>query len=267
MTSVHSALRRLFALLLDPLAPLGPAWSLIIVSALSGVVLLYAFRWTSNPPAIAAARKRAQAHLLAVRLYRHDLPVVFRSQAQFLSALGAYLARMIVPFLAVALPFSVLFAHLDARYAYRAAHPGEATVITATADDVGGWRLEAPEGVRVEAGPVRMRQRRQISWRVRPLREGRFDLAVAGGGRRIEKGLAVSRGDVGAPPRRMSAGLEALFAAPAEPAIEAAAGVTEIEVEYPSLGVTGLDLHWLVVFLVVSTVAALALKRRAGVEF
>ncbi|MEA2624864.1 MAG: hypothetical protein QOD06_909, partial [Candidatus Binatota bacterium] len=245
MTFVHSALRRLFALLLDPLAPLGPAWSLIIVSAVSGVALLYAFRWTSNPAAIAAARKRTQAHLLAVRLYRHDLAVVFRSQAQFLSALGAYLAGMMVPFLAVALPFGLLFAHLDARYACRAVHPGEATVVTATAVDVDGWRLEAPEGVRVEAGPVRMRQRRQISWRVRPLREGRFDVTVARGGRRIGKQLAVSIADVGAAPRRMSAGIEALFAAPSEAAIQTAAGATEVEVEYPPLGVTALGLHWL----------------------
>jgi hypothetical protein len=271
MSSVHRSLGLLFGLLLDPLAAVGPLAGLLVVSVVTGVLLLFAFRWTSNPAAIRSARQKAQAHLLAVRLYREDLVVVLRSQMSFVAALGRYLARMMQPFLALLLPFALLFAHLDARYGRRALHPGERTLVKVSAEPstLGEWRLETADGVEVESPPVRIPSRGEVTWRIRASALGESQLLFVAGDRRVTKDVRVASRAAGAPARRMAANFASLFLAPAEPSIEDGARVREIEVVYPrlALDVFRWQTDWIVVFLVVSAAVAIALRRRAGVEF
>jgi hypothetical protein len=269
MAAVHSLSRRLFAVALDPLERLPPLVGLVGVSAVSGVALILVFRWSSNPAAIRAARREAQAHLLAVRLYRDDLAVVFRAQARFLGALGRYLRHMAVPFAVMSVPFALLFAQLDARYGSRALYPGERVIVEAIVSRVDDWALEAAEGVEVEAGPVRIAERGEIDWRIVAKSPGRWPIVLSGGGRTIEKEVRVSADIVGAPLRRMASGVSSLFLAPAEPAIDDGAGVRTIEIDYPTLPLAffGYRTSWIVVFLIVSAGVAFALRRTVGVEF
>jgi hypothetical protein len=269
MPAVHSLSRRLFAVLLDPLDRLPPLIGLVAVSAVSGVLLLFVFRWSSNPAAIRAARREAQAHLLAVRLYRDDLAVVFRAQARFLGALGRYLGHMAVPFAVISLPFALLFAQLDARYGSRALYPGERALVQAIVSRIDDWTLEAAGGLEVEAGPVRIPERGEIDWRIVAKSPGRWRITLSRSGRAVEKEVRVSGNVTGAPVRRMVSGVSSLFLAPAEPTIDDGFGVHTIEVDYPTLPIAffGHRTSWIVVFLLVSAGVAFALRRRVGVEF
>jgi hypothetical protein len=272
MCTLHQLLARGFALALDPLARFQPVVGLTLISAVSGVVLLIAFRLTSRPQAIRAAKQKTQAHLLAVRLYRDDLVVVLRAQGALLGALVVYIGAMLVPFLALLVPFGLLFAHLDARYAVRALHPGERAIVKATAvpdTRLDRWRLEGAAGVVVDSAPVRVSARREINWRVRAATPGRYAIAVVNGERRIEKEVQVAAEEIGGAPRRASAGIAALFIAPTEAPIDPDAGIESIEVVARPLrlSVYGWHVHWIVIFLVVSAATALLLRKRAGVEF
>jgi hypothetical protein len=269
MLAVHSLSRRLFAVALDPLDRLPPLVGLVGVSAVSGVLLIFVFRWSSNPAAIRAARRQAQAHLLAVRLYRDDLAVVFRAQARFLGALGRYLGHMAVPFAVMSVPFALLFAQLDARYGSRALYPGERVIVEAIVSRVDDWALKAADGVEVEAGPVRIAERGEIDWRIVAKSPGRWQIALSGGDRTIEKEVRVSVDIAGAPVRRMASSVSSLFLAPAEPAIDDGSGVHTIEIDYPTLPLAffGYRTSWIVVFLIVSAGVAFALRRTLGVEF
>jgi hypothetical protein len=269
---LHESSRAVFGLLLDPLARLGPLASLVLVSAVSGVVLLFAFRWTSRPAAIKRAKQRIQANLLAVRIYQDDLGVVLRAQARTFAALGIYLANMLVPFLAILVPFAIFFAHLDARYASRALHPGESALVSATVapgQSLSTWTLEGSSGLVVESRPVRIPSRREIAWRIRATEPGAQTLALRAGDQRVEKAVSVSKSAAGAAPRRAAASLDSLLFAPTEPAIDARAGIESIIVTTPPLDLelAGVSLHWLVVFLVISAAVAFGLRKRAGVEF
>ncbi|MBI2964155.1 MAG: hypothetical protein HYY35_10410 [Deltaproteobacteria bacterium] len=270
MATLHRLLAVSSGAALDPVLALGPLAGLVLVSALGGVAALAAFRWTSRPAAIREARRRVQAHLLAVRIYRDDLGVVFRAQASVLRALGAYVGHMLVPFLVLLPPFALLFAHLDARWSSRAMRPGERAVLKAVVDqgELRLWKLEGSEGVAVDSPPVRIAARREVAWRIQAIREGTHHLSLVGPGGRVDKQVVVASGEAGAAARRSAAGLGSLFLAPAESPIEAGAGVRTIEVGYAprALTVLGWHTHWIVVFLVVSTAVALTLRRRAGVE-
>ncbi|HXQ23954.1 MAG TPA: hypothetical protein VN812_19900, partial [Candidatus Acidoferrales bacterium] len=217
MTTLHRGAARVFALLLDPFAAFPPMLGLALISALSGILLLLGFRVTSNPRRIRAARQQVQAHLLAVRLYRDDLAVTFRAQWSLLGALARYLGNMLVPFLVLLLPFALLFAQLDARYAARALHPGERTILRATVDPRAsdGWRLEGTAGVVVDSAAVRIPARHEIDWRIRTVGVGRHAIAMVNGNQRVEKEVRVTAAPQGAAPARSVAGIAALFAAPA----------------------------------------------------
>jgi len=271
LTRVHDLLVRVFDLLIGAIDPLAPTAGLWIVSALSGVVLLLVFRWISNPAVIRAARRRAQAELLAVRLYREEPSIVLRSQARFLAALGGYLGHMLVPFAALLLPFGLLAAQLDARYGTRALKPGERAVVEASGTNamLEAASLDGADGVEIESGPVRVAERGEMSWRVLAKAPGRHRVTLLVDGRRVDKDVVVSTFDQGAIARRTRASLSSFFLAPAEAAIDPASGVARVEVRYPPLEirVLGRRTSWIVVFLTVSTAVALALRRRLRVEF
>jgi hypothetical protein len=129
--------------------------------------------------------------------------------------------------------------------------------------------LDSSEGLAVEAGPVRVAERGEMSWRILAKDAGRQSVWLTVGDRRLEKGVVVSTTARGASPRRMRASLASLFLAPAEPAIDDGGIVEQIVVDYPPLEIDflGWKAPWIVVFLVVSSAVALALRRRVGVEF
>jgi hypothetical protein len=267
----HDLLRRAFDLLIGPLDRWTPTAGLWAVSALSGVAVLFVFRWAANPAAIRAARRRAQAELLAVRLFRADPRVVFRAQARFLAALTRYLGHMLVPFAVLFLPLALVWAQLDARYGARALQTGERAVVKAwgTSAMLDSAELHAADGIMIEAGPVRIAERGEMSWRIAAKAPGRQVLTLRVAGERIDKQVVVAAATRGAPARRMSAGVSSFFLAPAEAAIESGLGVRRIEILYPPLDVDllGWKTGWMTVFLVVSTAVALALRGRMGVEF
>jgi hypothetical protein len=271
LIATHDLLVRVFDLLLGPLDRWAPTAGLWVVSALSGVAVLFVFRWASNPSAIRAARRRAQAELLAVRLYRDDPRVVLRAQVRFLAALGRYLGRMLLPFAVLVLPFAVLCAQLDARYGFRALAPGERAVVEAFGTSVmlDSASLQSADGIVIEAGPVRIPERGEMSWRIAAKTPGRQWITLLLAERRVDKEIVVATAARGAPTRRMTAGVSSFFLAPAEAAIDDASGVHRIEVLYPPLEIDllGWKMGWATVFLVVSAAVALALRRRMGVEF
>jgi hypothetical protein len=272
MATFHVVLAELFAFLLDPFARLRPLLGLTLISALSGVVIVVAFRFTSRPEAIRTARRRVQAHLLAVRLYRDDLRVVFRSQLSLLGRLTVYLGNMLLPFVALLVPFGLLFGHLDARYDRRALHPGEEALVTAvvTPATIDQWRLTTGDGgIVVDSRPVRIPERGEITWRVRAVETGRHELFLIDGQRKVPKQALVDTAATGAAPQRSVATLASLFLAPTESPIPAAAGVRSVDIDYPPLPLVALGWHlnWILVFLVVSAAAALLLRKRVGAEF
>jgi hypothetical protein len=271
LTAAHDLFARFFDLLLGPLDRWMPTAGLWAASAVAGVLLLFVFRWTSNPAAIRRARRLAQAELLAVRLYREDPRVALRAQARFLGALGRYLGQMLVPFAALLLPFALLAGQLDARYGSRALGVGERAIVEAfgTAAMLESASLQSADGVVIESGPVRIAERGEMSWRVLAKAPGRQTLTLVVDGQRVGKEVVVSRTAVGASARRMCANAASFLLAAAEPAIGDGYAVRRIEILYPPLeiDVLGWKASWIIVFLAVSSLVALGLRRRVGVEF
>jgi hypothetical protein len=239
----------------------SPGLGLALISAAAGLAMLWLFQRTSNQAAIRAAKRRVQAHLLELRLYR----VMWQAQKSLAAANLRYLGLMLQPALFMALPFAILLVHLDAFYGRAPLPVGSETVVTLALGGPSGDVapvLSAPPGVAVETPAVRVLDQDQVSWRIRPRKpvSGLLRIRVDGG--TVEKNIEAGPGPAFVPGRRVSS-LWAAVWHPDEARIRTP-NVAWVELRYPAASVEwlGIRLHWLIWFGVISMLTALLLKRR-----
>src|SRR5580704_14144269 len=91
----------------------SPLAIVIFVSLVIGLVMVVLFGYTSDQKAIGVAKDQLKAHLLAVRLYRDQIPVVMGSYGKILRGTGRYLKLAFMPLLYVIIPITLLMVQID----------------------------------------------------------------------------------------------------------------------------------------------------------
>jgi hypothetical protein len=243
------------------------AASLALIGVLTAGGMLWAIRRFSDQAAMGALKRRVRAHLYELRLFADEPALIWRAQRELLRLSLRRLRLMLPPALALALPTLLLLIHLDAFYGHAPLAPGAAAVVTVQMKAFSSLpRLEAPAGVAVETPPVRVQSERQLSWRLRPLREvsGRLRLVSAEGV--VEKEIESGQGRRYVSVRRVSSVAQRLRH-PGEPRLSGGS-IEWIEIRYPPAKVRlgRLELPWLVWFAAVALAAAWLLKDRLGVS-
>src|SRR5690242_10517225 len=82
----------------------SPGAGLALISAAAGIGMLWVFQKTSNQARIRAVKRRVQAHLLELRIYRDEPAVMWQAQKALLWSNLRYLGLMLRPALFLALP-------------------------------------------------------------------------------------------------------------------------------------------------------------------
>jgi hypothetical protein len=157
--------------LLVPVAVL-PGWlSATIVAVVSGLLLLVAFKYTSNQKAIKRVRDDINAHLLALRLFKDSPLVALRAQGRILQGAFRLFILSLVPILVMSLPALLILGQLALWYQLRPLRVGEEAVITLKLkDDTSAWPVVSlrPIGaLEVTVGPVRVLSKREVCWNVK----------------------------------------------------------------------------------------------------
>lgn len=224
---------------------------LAAISVGCAAATLLAFRRFSDQQAIARTKNRAQAHLLEFRLFMDEPLLVLRAQGALLRDQGRLLALLTRPLLVVTIPMLLLLGQLEAIYGRVPLRPGRPAVVTiAGAQDAS---LEAPAGIAVETPPVHVDS--EVSWRVRPLGSASGDLRIVQNGRVLTKSIA-ARWGLGYTSERRVGSMLSLLIHPTELPLS---GASWIDVRYPDATILGW--HWLVWFLLITTIAGLLLRR------
>jgi len=237
--------------------------TLIPVSILAGIGILLVIRYTSDAAAVRRAKGVAQAHLLEFRLFMDDPVLVLRAQRDLVVANLRFMKLMLRPFLWMLIPMGLLLAVLEAFYGHAPLRVGDAAIITAevkTAD--APLSLRAPAELAVETPPVHVLAEGQVSWRIRPRRATTTELQILRDGQAITKRVSAGTGIHFLSERRGS--LWSLLLYPTEAPLSGNE-IAWIEIRYPPA--TILHLHWLIWFLAISAITALALRRRFGAAF
>jgi hypothetical protein len=258
-----------------------PGWlSLLVLAAVTGILALLAFRYTSNQAAIGRVRDDLKANLLAVRLFKDDVLVTLRSEGRLFVAAGKLFLFSLQPLAVMIVPMCLLLVQMGLRYEWLPLRTGQAAVVTARlraapTGDSEPVLLEAPPGVTIEVGPSRKlvpvgqssAAEVEMVWRVRPTAPGRHQLTIRAGSSAATKELTAA--DSTRPLIRVSRlrpgsnATDQLFS-PAEPPAHFTDRIQDIEVTYPSMlrrtPVFGCNIHWLITYFVSSTVIALLAK-------
>lgn len=247
-----------------------PKWaSLTVLSALLGVVMLFAFKYLSNQRAIGRVKDDISANLLALKLYKDELRVTALSQLRLLWAVLRLQRYVLTPVLILLLPMLLMLGQMGTYYQWEPVRVNETVLLrvqlvpqTAGA----GIELAASDSVRIDAGPVASHS--DVVWRLTPLAGGNHVVTVTAGDQRYSKvvscGDAVSRVSAMRPAGNWTSQL----LHPMETPIPTDARIRAITLEQAkaSSWFCGGD-YWVVSLFVVSMIAALLLKPFVGVRF
>ncbi len=257
----------------------GPLVAVSLVSLATGILFLVLFPHVSAQNWIKSVKDKIKFHLLSIRLYQDNPGNVLRSTGGALGWNFAYLGLNILPMVVLVIPFMVIWFQLNALYAFEPLQPGDERVVVAElkpGTDVNQVQLAPPtEGWSVVQGPVRLNDRTpRVLWTLRAEKEGIFDLTFQDGGESVTKTLAV-----GERPRRLAKVRTAspwanFFAMKdpilyfGEPVLSKSSFLQTVTIDYPnaSFGPFDGEIGIMILFVLISIVAAFALKGPFGVE-
>lgn len=258
--------------LLAPVA-IMPGWlSATLVAAVTGVLLLVLFKYTSNQRAIKRVRDDIDANLLALKLFKDSARVTIGSQGRLLVGAGRLFVYALVPMAVMVVPVTLILGQMSLWYQQRPLRVGEEAVITVALNGDANAplpevRLEPTDAVDVMVGPVRVLSKREVCWNVQARTNGYHRLTFTVDGQALEKDLAVGDGFMRVSARRPAWIWSEALMHPAEPALAPDGPVRSIDVSYPARTswTSGRD-RWVIYWFAVSMVAAFCFRRALGVN-
>ena len=271
MTLLAQLINSVFNTVFDILNFMSESLGLFLVSAITGIVMLFVFKWTSNQKKIKQAKDKIKAHILEIRLYKDSPRVIMRAFGKILRYNTAYLILAIVPLLIVFIPVVLILVQLSFRYSYRGFSSGDRFILQAQLRpgvDINKVSLESPESLLQETPALLILAENQINWRLRVEKPGEWKLALLYGGQKHKKEIIASDRLQKIASERVAAGFFKELLNPSEAPLAKDAPFEWIKIQYPNRQnhFLGLKMHWLLTFFVLSLVFAFVLKGPLKVE-
>lgn len=257
---------------------IGPLAIVIALSLLVGLLMVVLFGYTSDQKAIGIAKDQLKAHLLAVRLYRDQIPVVMGSYGKILRGTGRYLKLAFKPLLYVIIPITLLMVQVDRYLGQTPIAPGTPFLLTVdlsnqyvpslTSDALNSVTLDLPPQITMTAPAVHIPSESEIVWRLVASGEGKYAVRVADGSHRVEKAVLIGSGL----PRISTVRLRGKFwermFSTAEPEIPGDSSIESISINYPdrNIAVAGYGMNWIWLFFILSMVAGFIFKELLGIQ-
>jgi uncharacterized membrane protein (DUF106 family) len=254
-----------FFLLTSPLA------IVVVVSLVVGLLMVVLFGYTSDQKAISIAKDQLKAHLLAVRLYRDQIPVVMGSYGKILRGTGRYLKLAFKPLLYVIIPITLLMVQID-RYLGATPIPPNVpfllTVHTTASDVLNDVTLDLPPEITMTAPPVRVPAENEIVWRLVGSKDGKLEVKIAVAGQSAAKAVCVGRNLAQISIVRLRGQFWERMLSSAEPALPENSPIESISINYPdrNIEVAGYGVNWIWLFFILSMVAGFIFKEILGIQ-
>lgn len=248
----------------------APAALVLVLSVAIGLLMVVVFRYTSNQRAIHVAKEQLKAHLLAVRLFQDQLPVVLSSYGRILRGTGRYLQLALKPLLIVALPLTFLIVQLDRYFGWTPLTTGQPFLVKVKANSAEALdriSLQLPAGITSTAAAVHIPAENEVVWRLLAEKNGAYELNVSNGADAVSKNVLVASSLQRVSPERLHAPYWERVFVSGEAALPGR-GIQSIAVGYPSRTIPflGWDWNWIWLFFVVSLVAGFLFKSILGIE-
>lgn len=272
MLTISNGLSAAFSLVMAPFVKL-PLIGMIVISVLTGVLMLIIYKFTSNQTGITRAKDRIKAHFLAIMLYKDSLGVLLKSIGNILRWNLVYMAHQLRPLAVMIVPVLLLLVQLNFWYGYRPFHVDEQAVVNVKVDKAVNLfatpaTMTADAGIEIQTAAVRLPLTGEIAWRVKAVEPGEHTLTIDVGGQTATKRFVVADADrlVRLAPRRHDGNFWGGLLYPGEKKLSGA--ITAVSVNYPGveMKVLGWEMHWIIVYFVLSILFGLAMKGLFNVD-
>ncbi len=252
---------------------LNPWAGLIVVSVISGALLLLIFKGTSNQKALKSIKKKISGGFLEIRIYKDEPVLMIKALLNVFAADFAYLRHTIVPLIFMVVPVMLFLIHADMRYGSRPARPGETIVVSVFADtkDMDGLKkidMLLPAGMNETVPPVRIPESGEIDFAVKAGRNGDYKFKIVSGDTEIEQVFICGTGVGRAAHSRVRGNAWTRLFNPAYPPLPPGVYIKEVRIEYPEriFSIAGFHVNWMPIYFVISIVFGYSIKGLLKVE-
>jgi hypothetical protein len=257
-----------------PMGSLGvnvPAVIVVGISLVIGLLMVVVFRYTSDQKAIHVAKDRLKAHLLALRLFQDQIPVVLRSYVRIVLATGRYLRLAFKPLLFVIVPLTFLIVQLDRYLGSMPVEAGQPFLVKVRLDNpntLNEASLQLPDGLSTTASAVHVPSESEVAWRVVAEKPGEYKVNVQAADQTFSKRVVVGTGLSRLSPVRLRGKFWERIFVSGEPALPGNNPIESINVQYPARNIAfaGFEWNWIWLFFVLSLAAGFLFKSILGIE-
>ena len=262
------AFGKIFDILFLPFRSMSPWVGMILVSFLTGLMMLFVFKWTSNQQGIQKVKNRIKAHLLELRLFKDNLGQSLRSQGNILRCNLKYIGYSAKPMLVMILPLILILIQLNFWFGYESLGPNESAILKMKLGEDQD-PLEAqieiqPSSVLVlETPPLRIEESHEINWRFSATERGIHMFTINVNGKAVTKKVSVSQKPLSKiSPLKVGGNFFNQLLYPTESPVKGDLPVESVEICYPSksMSLFGWKIHWIIVYFVLSIVFGFAFK-------
>jgi len=241
---------------------------MIIISLLTGFLMLLVFRFTSNQEGIRKVKNKIKAHLLEFRLFKDSLSISLKAQGNILRYNLKYLSYYGKPMLIMIIPLILILFQLNIWFGYQSLEIGETTILKVELEESVNLlnmdlTIEPSTGFDIETAPLRIEEESEINWRLRAKEKGVHDLTLVINSQRFKKKVAVAQKPLSKiSPLKVRRNFINELSNPGEPPLSGEPPIKAIEVKYPAknMNLFGWHIHWLIIYVVLSVILSFAFR-------
>ena len=255
---------------------MSPWVSMVVVSLLTGMLMLTIFRLTSNQEGIKKAKNKIKAHILELRLFQDNLGISLRSQGKILTTNLKYLSHTAKPMLIMIVPLVLILIQLNFRFGYLPFQPGQQALVKVIlnpdipASETHVELTSLSEGITVETPGLRIDEEREIDWRIRIAKKGRHEIAIESSDYKVIKRIVAGGKSLNPlSPKKVGTGFFDQLFYPAEKPMPSTQPFQSVTITYPErrMNLFGWKMHWIIAYFILSMVFGFGLKGVFKVDF
>lgn len=270
----NSIFGKIFDIIFLPFRSMSPWVAMIIVSFMTGLLMLFIFRFTSNQKEIKKVKNKIKAYLLELRLYKDSLSISLKAQWNILRCNLKYISYSAKPMLVMIIPIILILIQLNFWFGYESLAPGQKAIFKVKLKDNYNpleidLNVESSSGLTIETLPLRMEEENEINWRISAKEKGIHNINVILKGERVTKTVAVAQKPLSKiSPIKIRRNFIDELLYPVEAPIKSDMPIKSLEITYPtrSMNLFGWHIHWLIVYFALSIIFGFGFKGILKIE-